>query len=308
MVKVMDKGEKARKATVISFVINSILSIGKFAVGVLGKSGAMVADAIHSMSDLVTDVIVFISLKINQKPADAKHNYGHGKVETVATVLVSIALFIAGFSIGRDGLEDLIGFFKGEISGSPALIVVIVAAASMIVKEILFRYTIFMGKSIGSDILIANAWHHRSDALSSLGVLIGVGGAYILGSKFSFLDSVAQIIVCLFIFRAAYKILIPNLSQLADAAIDEDEIEKIKNMLDNNEHIRDYHHLRTRHVGSLHAVDVHILVNQMLNISDAHDISSIIECEIHNLLGEECFVSIHIEPYNDEERLDAQDK
>lgn len=303
----MDKGKRARKATVISFIINSILSIGKLIVGIVGKSGAMVADAIHSMSDLVTDVIVFISLKITQKPADDKHNYGHGKVETVATVLVSIALFIAGFSIGRDGIEDLIGVFKGESSNSPALLVVIVAAASMIIKEILFRYTIRTGKSIGSEVLIANAWHHRSDALSSLGVLIGVGAAYILGSKFSFLDSVAQIIVSLFIFRAAYKILIPNLGQLADAAIDKEEIEKIVNMLDNNKYIRDYHHLRTRHVGSLHAVDVHILVNPLLNISDAHDISSIIESEIHNLLGEDCFVSIHIEPYNDKQKINPSD-
>lgn len=295
----MEKGKTARITTVVSFIVNIILSVGKLIVGIWGKSGAMVADAIHSMSDLVTDVIVFISLKITQKPADEKHNYGHGKVETVATVLVSVALFIAGFSIGRDGIEDLIGFIKGVPHDNPALMVVIAAAISMIVKEILFRYTIKKGKEIGSDVLIANAWHHRSDALSSLGVLIGVGAAYILGSKFSFLDSVAQIIVSLFIFRAAYKILIPNLGQLADEAIDEEEIEQIKKLLDNNEYIKDYHHLRTRHVGSLHSVELHILVNPLLNISDAHDISSIIECEIHNLLGEDCFVSIHIEPFNE---------
>ena len=141
----MEKGKTARITTVVSVIVNIILSVGKLVVGIWGKSGAMVADAIHSMSDLVTDVIVFISLKITQKPADEKHNYGHGKVETVATVLVSVALFIAGFSIGRDGVEDLIGFIKGEQYGSPALLVVIVAAVSMIVKEILYRYTIKKG-------------------------------------------------------------------------------------------------------------------------------------------------------------------
>ena len=294
----MGNGKKARKVTVISFIINCILSAGKIIIGIIGTSGALIADGIHSLSDLITDIIVFISLKITQKPADEKHNYGHGKVEIVATVLVSVALFIAGFTIGRDGIEDLVGFFKGDTSQTPALIAVIAAAMSLIIKEALFRYTMKTGKEIGSEILIANAWHQRSDALSSLGVLIGAGGAWLLGSRFAFLDSAAQIIVSLFIFRAAYKILIPNLGQLADAAIDEEEIKEIEKMLKANPNVLDYHHLRTRHVGSLHAIDVHILVNPLLDISAAHDISTMIECEIKSFLGSECFVSIHIEPYD----------
>ena len=299
----MDKGNRAKKVTVISFLINCILSTVKLVVGFLGKSGALVADGIHSLSDLITDIIVFISIKITQKPADEKHNYGHGKVEIVATVLVSVALFIAGFSIGKNGVTDLIGFFKGEEAQSPAFIVVIVAAGSLIVKEILFRYTMITGKEIASEVLIANAWHQRSDALSSLGVVIGAGGAWLLGDSFAFLDSAAQIIVSIFIFKAAYQILIPNLGQLADAAIDEDELEQINKMLDDKTNILDYHHLRTRHVGNMHAVELHILVNPELNISDAHDISSIIECEIQGILGYDCFVSIHIEPYNSKQRI-----
>jgi len=294
----MDKSKRAKKVTVISFIINCILSAGKLTVGIIGKSGALVADGIHSLSDLITDIIVFISLRITQKPADEKHNYGHGKVETVATVLVSIALFIAGFSIGRDGIEDLVGFFRGETAQSPALIVVLVAAMSLIIKEVLFRYTMRTGKEIGSELLIANAWHQRSDALSSLGVLIGAGGAYLLGNDFAFLDSAAQIIVSIFIFRAAYKILVPNLSQLADAAIDEDEIREIKRILDANPEVREYHNLKTRHVGSLHAVDLHILVEPSLNIKEAHDISTMLECSIKSYLGSDCFVSVHIEPYD----------
>lgn len=294
----MDKSVKAKKITVISFITNCILSIGKLLVGVVGNSGALVADGIHSFSDLITDVIVFISIRITQKPADEKHNYGHGKVEIVATVLVSIALFIAGFSIGRDGVEDLIAFIGGQPAQSPALMAVIAAAMSLVIKEVLFRFTMKTGREIGSEVLIANAWHQRSDALSSLGVLIGAGGAYLLGSRFAFLDSAAQIVVSLFIFRAAYKILIPNLGQLADAAIDENEISEIKKILDHNPDVLEYHHLRTRHVGSLHAVDVHILVNKDLNIKEAHDISTTIECEIKNFLGFDCFVSVHIEPYD----------
>ena len=294
----MGNGKKARKVTVISFIINCILSAGKIIIGIIGTSGALIADGIHSLSDLITDIIVFVSLKITQKPADEKHNYGHGKVEIVATVLVSVALFIAGFTIGKDGIEDLIGFFNGDTSQTPALIAVIAAAMSLIIKETLFRYTMKTGKEIGSEVLMANAWHQRSDALSSLGVLIGAGGAWLLGSKFAFLDSAAQIAVSLFIFRAAYKILIPNLGQLADAAIDKEEINEIENMIKVNPDILDYHHLRTRHVGSLHAIDVHILVNPRLDISAAHDISTVLESEIKNFLGSECFVSIHIEPYD----------
>ncbi len=303
----MDRGKKAKEITIMSFIINILLSAGKLFVGYLGRSGALVADGIHSLSDLVTDIIVFISIKITQKPADEKHNYGHGKVEIVATVLVSVALFIAGFSIGKDGIEDLIGFFRGEAAESPALAVILVAAASLVVKEILFRFTMKTGKETGSEVLIANAWHQRSDALSSLGVLLGAGGAWLLGNDFAFLDSAAQIIVSLFIFRAAYKILIPNLGQLADAAIDEEEIEQIRKMLDKNTNILDYHHLRTRHIGSLHAVDVHILVNPELNISDAHDISTIVECELKGMLGFDCFASIHIEPYDAIQRIDTLD-
>lgn len=300
----MDKGNRAKKVTIISFIINCLLSAGKIVVGFLGKSGALVADGIHSLSDLITDVIVFISIKITSKPADERHNYGHGKVEIVATVLVSVALFIAGFSIGKGGVTNLVGIFKGEEAQSPAFMVVIIAALSLIVKEILFRYTIKTGKEIASEVLIANAWHHRSDALSSLGVLIGAGGAWLLGDSFAFLDSIAQIVVSLFIFKAAYQILIPNLGQLADEAIDEDELEKIKKMLEANTSIFDYHHLRTRHVGNMHAVELHILVNPELNISDAHDISSIIECEIQGILGYDCFVSVHIEPYNSIQKIE----
>lgn len=299
----MDKGKRAKKITIISFITNCLLSAGKLVVGFLGNSGALIADGIHSLSDLITDIIVFVSIKITQKPADEKHNYGHGKVEIVATVLVSIALFIAGFSIGKSGITDLIGFFKGDAAQSPAFMVVVVAAISLIVKEILFRYTMKTGKEIGSEVLIANAWHQRSDALSSLGVLIGAGGAWLLGDSFAFLDSVAQIIVSLFIFKAAYHILIPNLGQLADEAIDKDELDQIIKMLEANTNILDYHHLRTRHIGSMHAVELHILVNPELNVSDAHDISSIIECEIQGILGYDCFVSIHIEPYNSTQKI-----
>lgn len=294
---------KAGKVTILSFIINSLLSALKLVIGFIGNSGALVADGIHSISDLATDVIVYISLRITSKPADEKHNYGHGKVEIVATVLVSIALFIAGFSIGREGIMEIIGFTRGEITKTPAFIVVIAAAVSLAVKEVLFRHTISVGKSVGSEALIANAWHQRSDALSSLGVLLGAGGAYFLGERFAFLDPAAQIIVSLFIFRAAYKILLPNIGQLVDASLEKDKIESIRRVLDEHEKVCGYHQLRTRKVGTVSVVDVHILVERDLDIKSAHDISTEIECFIKAYIGSDSIISIHIEPNLEAERL-----
>jgi cation diffusion facilitator family transporter len=298
------KQSNAGKITIVSFIINTLLSTLKLVVGFLGNSGALIADGVHSLSDLATDVIVFISLQITKKPADEKHNYGHGKVETVATVLVSVALFIAGFSIGKDGITKIVEFSKGAEITIPTLMVVIVAGISLLIKETLFRFTITIGKKEGSDALIANAWHQRSDALSSLGVLIGVGGALILGQRFAFLDAAAQIVVSLFIFKAAYKILIPNIGQLVDASLDEEKIALIKSVFESHPRVQDYHHLRTRRIGSTKAVDVHILVDSKLDIRTAHDISTELESSLKAYLGENSLVSIHIEPNDKKQRLE----
>ena len=294
---------KAGKITIFSFIINSLLSTLKLIVGFMGNSGALIADGVHSLSDLATDVIVYISLKITKKPADEKHNYGHGKVETVATVLVSMALFIAGFSIGKEGITKIIGFSKGTEIAIPSLLVLIVAGISLVVKETLFRFTISIGRKESNDALIANAWHQRSDALSSLGVLIGVGGAVLLGPDFAFLDSVAQIIVSLFIFSAAYKILIPNIGQLVDVSLDEEKLSVIKRIFDENPSVLDYHHLRTRRIGSTNAVDVHVLVDSKLDIRAAHDISTELEYYLKSYLGDNSLVSIHIEPNDENQKL-----
>ncbi|MFO7612189.1 MAG: cation diffusion facilitator family transporter [Clostridia bacterium] len=298
-----DDGKKARNTTIISFIINCILSAMKLVVGIIGASGALIADGIHSLSDLATDIIVLVSIKIIQKPADESHNYGHGKVETFATVIVSIALFIAGFSIGRDGVTNLIDIAGGAVMGTPTGLVVIVAGLSFVIKEILFRYSIKVGRSIGSEVMIANAWHHRSDSLSSLGVLAGAGGAYILGADFAWLDSAAQVIVSLFIFKAAYKILVPNIGELVDASLDDEHLEKIKTILAKNPSVLDYHHLRTRKIGNMHSIDVHILVKHTLNIKEAHDISTEIEHRIKASLDGDSLVTIHIEPYLKSEKI-----
>lgn len=289
--------KKAKKATSISFVINTILTIAKIITGIIGKSGAMIADGIHSLSDLITDVIVFISIHMSSKPADEDHNYGHGKYETLATFIVGVALFIAGFNIFKDGGTNIINYIKGEPLSIPTSIVLYVALASVIIKEILYRYTIKVGKEINSDAVIANAYHQRSDALSSLGVLISTAIIYIFGSKLVFLDAIAQIVVSLFLFKAAISILKPSLNQLTESSLCEENLHKIKSILEDNEYVLNYHHLRSRKIGSHFALDVHILVDPSLTVVASHDITVDIEQKVREVLDKDALISVHVEPY-----------
>ena len=288
---------KAKKVTIISFITNVLLTSSKLAVGVVGKSGAMVADGIHSLSDLITDIIVYISIHISSKPADSDHNYGHGKFETLATFIVSVALFIAGFSIFRDGATDILNLTKGVVLEMPSSLVLYVAIVSVISKEILFRYTITIGKKIKSDAIIANAWHQRSDAISSLGVLISSLIIYIFGSQYAYFDSIAQILVSLFLFKVAIKILKPALNQLIESSLDEESIIRINKVLKEHNEVLDYHHLRTRKIGNNYSVDVHILVSTKLNVIESHNITIELETKLKQILGDEAFISIHVEPF-----------
>lgn len=290
--------EKAKKATIVSVIVNILLTVSKIAVGILGKSGAMLADGIHSLSDLVTDIIVFISIRISSKPADDDHNYGHGKFETVATFIVSIALFLAGFNILSNGVTNIYHFIRGGILVKPSSIVLYIAILSILSKEILFRYTMIVGKRITSDAVIANAYHHRSDVLSSIGVLISALIITIFGDRYAFFDSIAEIVVSIFIFNVAVKLIKPSLNQLTDSSMSTENINKVKEVFDKNPAVLSYHHLRTRKIGNQHAIDIHILVKDSLNVNEAHDITVDLELVIKEILGMDTFISIHVEPYH----------
>lgn len=289
--------EKARITTIISFVINLFLTIIKIVVGIVGYSGALVADGIHSLSDLITDIIVFVSIKLSSKPADEDHNYGHYKIETVATFILCVALFIAGFSIAKEGFVKIIGALNGEKYESPTIYVLIVAALSLVVKWILYKYTLNVGKKIKSDLVIANANHQKSDSLSSIAVLIGSAFIFIFGASFWYFDAIASIIVSLFIFYASYHILIPTLNQLTEKAIDSDQVKKIDEILNSHDKVKGYHRLKTRQIGNHVAIDVHIFVDASLNIKHAHDITQDIENKLTEIFGNESLIYIHIEPY-----------
>lgn len=297
MNKELIRSNQARKITLVGFFVNALLTVFKLVAGIIGKSGAMIADAVHSLSDFLTDIVVLIGFKLTSKPEDECHNYGHDKYETLATVIISVTLAIVGYQILRSGITNILIVVRGGDLDKPRLIALIAAIISIISKEFLYRYTAAAGKKINSPAVIANAWHHRSDAFSSIGTMLGIGGSIILGKGWTILDPIASIIVSLFIFKVSFDIFIPSINELLEKSLDNEARTQIIKIFDETSGVEDYHKLRMRKVGAKAVIEGHILVNANLNIKDAHHISIDIENKIRNLVGEDCIVTIHIEPY-----------
>ena len=296
MEKELLRGQEGKRITLFGFWINAILTSIKIFAGIIGKSGAMLADGIHSLSDFLSDVVVLIGFKIAEQPEDDSHNYGHEKYETLATALISLFLAIVGFEILKSGINNIINIIKGNTLNQPGIIALVAAIISIITKEFLFRSTKAVGNKINSPAIIANAWHHRSDAFSSIGTLLGIGGAIILGEKWTILDPIASVIVSIFIFKVAFEILMPAINELMETSLSEEEKEQISKVILNYEDVKSFHKLRTRKIGSKAVLEMHILVNEALNIKSAHNISSKIEADLKNIFGSTTIVTIHIEP------------
>lgn len=290
------RASKANRITWIGLLTNIVLTGFKLTAGIIGRSGAMIADAIHSLSDFITDVIVLLSFKMIRKPIDHEHDYGHGKFETVATAFIGIALFIVGFGILWTGGKNIYASFNGAILKRPGDIALIAAIISIITKEWLYRITVKVGNKINSQAVIANAWHHRSDAFSSIGTTIGIGGAILLGERWRILDPIAAVIVSFFIIRIAISITIGSVRELLEESLNEDIEDDIIQLTKSIEGVIDPHDLRTRKIGNNIAVDIHIYVKKDLSICVAHDISTQIEKKIKDKFGEDTFISVHIEP------------
>lgn len=297
MEKELLRSNKARRITLIGFWINAILTSFKIFAGIFGKSTAMIADGIHSLSDFLTDIVVMIGFKITEKPEDECHNYGHDKYETLATLIISGFLFFIGFNILKSGILNIYRVISGKTIPTPGHIALLAAGLSIVVKEFLFRYTIKAGKKLNSSAIIANAWHHRSDSFSSIGTLIGIGGAIVLGEQWNILDPIASVFVSIFIFKIAIEIFLPATHELMEASLNDKEIEEIKDLIIRNNEIMDFHKLRTRKIGTKSAIEFHMLVKETMDITTAHDISSQIEKDIKQIFGESSIVTIHIEPY-----------
>lgn len=292
----ISKEQQGRKTTLIGFYTNIVLSILKIVAGIIGKSGAMLADGVHSISDFFTDVVVILGLKLSEKPEDDCHNYGHGKYEALATAIISIFLGIVGFEILKAGVVNIIAVIRGSILPRPGFIALIVAIISIIVKEILYQYTVKIGKHIKSPSIIANAWHHRSDALSSIGTTVGIGGSILLGSKWTILDPIASVIVSIFIFKVAFDILKPAINELIETSLSHKEIDRIRSIMQQNPSVKSYHKLRTRKIGSKVVLEMHIVVDNSLDIITAHNLTTEIESDIKDIFGDSTIITLHIEP------------
>ncbi|MDD3875222.1 MAG: cation diffusion facilitator family transporter [Bacteroidales bacterium] len=296
--KAEERNKDLKSITIKGMVVNIVLIILKLVVGFLGKSAALIADAIHSASDLITDVIVLVGSFFGNKPKDSNHNFGHGKIETLSTALVATVLLGAAVYIFYAGAVNIINHLNGNHIEKPNFITLIIAGISIISKEILYQLTVKVGNRINSKMLIANAWHHRSDALSSIGVFLGIGGALILGDKWVILDPLAAMLVSVFIFLLAFKLIRDSLKELIETSLPIDIQTEILSIAENVEGVIKPHNLKTRNVGNQIAIDMHIYVEDHLNIVEAHDISRDVESSLKERFGEESFISVHVEPKN----------
>lgn len=292
---------QAAYVTKVSMVLNFLLTCFKFAAGIVSNSSAMIADAAHSLSDFITDIAVIVGLKVARKPGDSTHNYGHGKIETLAAAFIGLVLVAAAFGIFWSGLQKVIAFFQGEGLPVPSKIALVAAIFSIIVKEWLYRYTIVHGRKLKSDALIANAWDHRSDAFSSIGTMLGIGGAIFLGGKWVVLDPIAAVVLSFFIFKVAFDISYKSLNELLEASLDSETYRNIEEALLSTEGVLGFHELKTRKIGNAMAADVHIEVDRDLSIVDANEISTQVEDRLKEICGKNGHFSIHVEPCSDAE-------
>ncbi len=295
----MDKELRSGAAIQITwrgFWVNSILTVGKLVAGIIGHSSAMIADSIHSLSDFATDLVVVYSFKSVNKPADSDHRYGHGKYETMAALLVSIMLFLVGCGLLYGGVIQISKAIQGEHLPQPGWIALFFAFFSIIVKEILYRYTIKVGRRISSQAVIANAWHHRSDAFSSIGTAFGIGGAILLGDHWTVLDPLAAIIVSALILKVSLNIFWDTIHDLLEGSLSPEEETQIINIISGINGVKHPHNLKTRKVGDVYAIDIHIRVDARMNIVDAHNLATRSEQLLKERFGPDTIVSVHEEP------------
>lgn len=290
------RAREAKKVTLVGFIINLLLSIAKLIAGITGKSAAMVADAVHSISDFTTDVVVIAFVGVTAKDCDDNHHYGHGKYETFATLLISAALLAVGIGLLLNGVQNSIKVINGESLEKPGIIALIAAIVSVIIKEALYWYTVIVGKKINSKAVIANAWHHRSDAFSSIGTTLGIGGAIFLGEKWRILDPLAGALVSIFIIKVAIDLGLPSIKELLESSIPKKEEEDIIRIITNTDGVKKYHHLRTRKVGNAYAIDVHIKLDRNISFVKSHDIATDLEKQLRAIYGNNTLLSIHTEP------------
>ncbi|NIA17542.1 MAG: cation diffusion facilitator family transporter [Planctomycetes bacterium] len=293
--KITQGSRQIRRVTNIGLGINSILTVLKVSVGIMAGSMALVADGIHSFSDMATDIAVLLGAYFGAKQPDTKHPYGHGWAETFSAVFVAVVLLLLGAGMIYKAAENI----AGNVHFRPASVVLVVAGLSVVVKEFLYRITKKTAIRLQSSMLYANAWHHRSDALSSVAVVLAVI-AYKRG--FSHADQVATIIVALMIVLVAARVIGDCLGQLTARAVDSKTSEQIERIIASQGQIRQWHKMRTRIVGRELFLDLHILVDPDLTITEAHSVSETLEAKLNEQIKHPINIMVHIEPCYCEEQ------
>ena len=284
------------KVTIVGSIVNFLLLVFKFFAGIAGHSAAMLADAVHSLSDFITDIVVIVFVRIAGKPEDKGHDYGHGKYETLATAIIGLLLLCVGFGIFWNGASSIYTFLQGGQLESPGVVALVAALVSIVSKEILYQYTVIQGKKLNSQAVVANAWHHRSDALSSIGTAIGIGGAILLGDHWRVLDPIAAVVVSFFIMKVSVQLLIPCVDELLGKSLPYDVEKEIEQTVLSFPGVSQPHHLRTRRIGSYYAIEIHVRMDGKITLEEAHGTATAIENKLKEMFGKGTHVGIHVEP------------
>ena len=292
----MERSREICRVTLWGGVMNALLLAFKFVAGIMGHSAAMVADAVHSLSDFVTDIIVLAFVHISGKPKDKSHDYGHGKYETLAMTVIGFMLLAVALGIVYGGAMKIFTWVKGEPLEAPGMLALTAALLSIFMKEATFRYSIKRAKLLDSPALEANAWHHRSDALSSVGTALGIGGAIFLGQKWTVLDPLASVVVGIFIAKVSLDLLKGGIGDLMEHSLPDDVEQEILQLAGSVEGVEEPHDLRTRRIGNHYAIELHILMDGNVPLLVAHDKATAIEDLLRKQYGEETHVVVHVEP------------
>jgi cation diffusion facilitator family transporter len=292
----MVREKEIYKVTLVGSAGNVALLTFKFIAGILGHSSAMIADAVHSLSDFVTDLVVLVFVGISAKPQDQSHDYGHGKFETIASFLIGLALVAAATGIIVSGGVKLVAWWDGKTLAAPGWIALWAALFSILIKELLYQYTARKGRQLDSQVMIANAWHHRSDALSSIGAAIGIGGAIWLGNRWTVLDPIASIIVGLMLVKVAWDILKKSIGELTECSLPAETEQEIEQIIRSFADVQEPHNLRTRRIGSRIAIEAHVRMDGNLPLQVVHERATTIERKLKERFGAKTHVTLHMEP------------
>ena len=286
--------EVANRVSFITIIGNVILSVVKFLAGIIAHSNAMISDAVHSASDVFSTIVVIIGIKLASKEADKEHPYGHERLECVAAIVLAMVLFITGLGIGAEALKNIA---QGNYSDLqvPGILALIAAIVSIVSKEGMYWYTRYYAKKIDSSALLADAWHHRSDAFSSIGALIGIGGARL---GFQVMDSIASLVIFVFIVKAAYDIFKDAMDKMLDHSCDEETEKQIYDCVMKNEHVRGIDLLQTRIFGNKIYVDVEIQLYASYTLEEAHNIAETVHNAIEDNFPKVKHIMVHVNPVN----------